>query len=180
MNLVIGKSGNRVIDWVIERTRARRGGGRLPNEPINYPIPRLPDYPIRASLSGFTLIELLIVVTLITLLATIGMTQYRTSVIHAREATLKEDLFRLRDAIDQYYADKGKYPSTLDELVSDGYVRKLPEDPFTKSNTSWTTVAALCSARILSAPTRAFRSSSGESMTMIGRSSSANSNPTEL
>ena len=47
---------------------------------------------------------------------------------------LKEDLFRLRDAIDQYYADKGQYPSTLDALVSDGYVRKMPEDPFTKSN----------------------------------------------
>ena len=91
---------------------------------------------------GFTLIELLIVVTLITLLATIGMTQYRTSVIHAREATLKEDLFGMRDAIDQYYADKGKYPSSLEELVSGGYVRKIPEDPFTKSNSSWQTVAA--------------------------------------
>ena len=54
--------------------------------------------------------------------------------IHAREAVLKEDLFRMRDAIDQYYADKGQYPSTLDALVSDGYMRKVPEDPFTKSN----------------------------------------------
>ena len=92
--------------------------------------------------SGFTMIELLVVVSLIVILATMGMTQYRTSVIHAREATLKEDLFRLRDAIDQYYADKGQYPSTLDALVSDGYVRKLPEDPFTKNNTSWQTVPA--------------------------------------
>ena len=50
-------------------------------------------------------------------------------------AVLKEDLFRMRDAIDQYYADKGQYPSTLDALVSDGYLRKLPEDPFTKSST---------------------------------------------
>ena len=97
---------------------------------------------MRVAESGFTMIELLVVVSLIVILATMGLTQYRNSVVHAREATLKEDLFRLRDAIDQYYADKGKYPSTLDELVSDGYVRKLPEDPFTKSNTSWTTVAA--------------------------------------
>jgi general secretion pathway protein G len=92
--------------------------------------------------SGFTMIELLVVVSLIVILATMGMTQYRSSVVHAREATLKEDLFRFRDAIDQYYADKGKYPSSLDALVSDGYMRKIPEDPFTKSNSSWQTVPA--------------------------------------
>ncbi len=86
------------------------------------------------------MIELLVVMVLIVILATIGMTQYRASVIHAREATLKEDLFRMRDAIDQYYADKGNYPSTIDALVSDGYMRKVPEDPFTKSSTSWQTV----------------------------------------
>ena len=91
---------------------------------------------------GFTLIELLIVVSIIIILSTMGLTQYRNSVIYAREGVLKEDLFRLRDAIDQYYADKGTYPSTLDALVSDGYVRKVPEDPFTKSNSSWQTVPA--------------------------------------
>jgi len=91
---------------------------------------------------GFTLIELLIVVSIIIILSTMGLTQYRNSVIYAREGVLKEDLFRLRDAIDQYYADKGTYPSTLDALVSDGYVRKIPEDPFTKSNSSWQTVPA--------------------------------------
>jgi general secretion pathway protein G len=91
---------------------------------------------------GFTMIELLVVVSLIVILATMGMSQYRNSVIHAREATLKEDLFRMRDAIDQYYADKGTYPSTLDALVSDGYIRKVPEDPFTKSTSSWQTVPA--------------------------------------
>ena len=89
---------------------------------------------------GFTLIELLVVVSLIVILTTMGMTQYRTSVIHSREAVLKEDLFRMRDAIDQYYADKNQYPATLDALVSDGYMRKIPEDPFTKSNSSWSTV----------------------------------------
>ena len=87
--------------------------------------------------AGFTLIELLVVVTLIIILATMGMTQYRSSVVQTREAVLKEDLFRMRDAIDQYYADKGQYPSTLEALVSDGYMRKLPDDPFTKSNASW-------------------------------------------
>jgi general secretion pathway protein G len=92
--------------------------------------------------AGFTLIELLIVITLIIILSTMGMTQYRASVIHAREATLKEDLFRMRDAIDQYYADKGQYPSGLDALVSDGYMRKVPEDPFTKSAETWQTVPA--------------------------------------
>ena len=71
-----------------------------------------------------------------------GMTQYRTSVVHSREAVLKEDLFRMRDAIDQYYADKGTWPSTIDALVTDGYLRKLPEDPFTKSTTTWQTLPA--------------------------------------
>ena len=92
--------------------------------------------------SGFTLIELAIVVTLIIILATMGLAQYRTSVVHAREAVLKQDLFGMRDAIDQYYADKGQYPGTIDALVSEGYMRRVPEDPFTKSSTSWQTVPA--------------------------------------
>ena len=147
MDLVIGKSGNRVIDWVIARgviarARARRHDLRVANPPINYPMTRLSNYPMRVAQSGFTMIELLVVVSLIVILATMGMTQYRNSVIHAREATLKEDLFRLRDAIDQYYADKGQYPSTLDALVSDGYMRKIPEDPITKSADTWQTVPA--------------------------------------
>ena len=76
----------------------------------NYPITRLPNYQISiAAVPGFTLIELLVVISLIMILATMGMTQYRSSVVHAREATLHEDLFRMRDAIDQYYADKGQY-----------------------------------------------------------------------
>src|SRR3954454_21998804 len=94
------------------------------------------------STSGFTLIELLIVIALISILATMGVVQYRNSVQSAREATLHTDLFRMRDAIDQYYADKGKYPSGLDALVSEGYMRKVPEDPITKSSDSWQTVPA--------------------------------------
>jgi len=91
---------------------------------------------------GFTLIELIIVITLIVILASMGLAQYRNSQIYAKESVLKADLFRMRDAIDQYYADKNQYPSTLDALVSEGYMRKLPEDPFTKSSTTWQTVPA--------------------------------------
>ena len=91
-------------------------------------------------ISGFTLIELLVVASIIIVLATMGMVQYRTSVVRSREAVLKEDLFRMRDAIDQYYADKAQYPSALDALVSEGYLRKLPVDPFTSNADSWQTV----------------------------------------
>ena len=91
---------------------------------------------------GFTLIELMVVLSLIVVLTTIGMVQYRNAQIFAKEAVLREDLFRMRDAIDQYYADKNQYPATLDALVSEGYLRKLPEDPFTKNTTSWQSVPA--------------------------------------
>ena len=91
---------------------------------------------------GFTLVELLIVISLIMILAAMGVVQYRNSVIAAKESVLHTDLFRMRDAIDQYYADKGKYPSTLDALVSEGYMRKLPVDPITGSAETWTTEPA--------------------------------------
>jgi general secretion pathway protein G len=92
--------------------------------------------------NGFTLIELLIVITLISLLATMGVVQYKNSVQSTREAILRTDLFRMRDAIDQYYADKTKYPASLEALVSDGYMRKIPEDPITQSADTWQTVPA--------------------------------------
>jgi general secretion pathway protein G len=89
---------------------------------------------------GFTLIELLVVVSLIVLLASIAMVQYSNSVQRAREGVLKEDLFRMRDAIDQYYADKTKYPASLEELVSEKYLRAIPVDPITASADTWQTV----------------------------------------
>lgn len=95
-----------------------------------------------SSASGFTLIEVIVVVSLVVLLASISMNQYRNSVQYAREAVLKEDLFRMRDAIDQFHADKGKYPQTLEDLVSDGYLREIPKDPITGSADTWQAVPA--------------------------------------
>ena len=71
------------------------------------------------------MIELTVVIALLMILAAMGMAQYKTSVVHAREATLKEDLFRMRDAIDQYFADKAQYPATLDALGRSERVRRL-------------------------------------------------------
>ncbi len=90
-----------------------------------------------ASARGFTLIELMVVISIIATLATIGLVQYRQSVLMSREAVLKKDLFDLREAIDQYYADKGQDPPGLDALVSSGYIRAMPKDPFTNSTSSW-------------------------------------------
>ena len=97
-----------------------------------------PERPSRTS--GFTLMEMMIVMVLIVILAGIGLSVYGTSVQRAKEATLKEDLFRMRDAIDQYYADKGKYPATLDALVSEKYLRSIPMDPFTNSADTWRSI----------------------------------------
>jgi len=68
--------------------------------------------------------------------------QFRKTPDKAREAVLKEDLFTMRDVIDQYFADKGKYPASLESLVEDGYLRKIPVDPFTNSSDTWQTEAA--------------------------------------
>jgi general secretion pathway protein G len=86
---------------------------------------------------GFTLIELIIVLTLIGILVGLALPEFRNSVKRTRETVLKEDLFILRKLIDQYYQDKGKYPLTLQTLVDEGYLRRIPEDPITKSATTW-------------------------------------------
>src|SRR5687768_1148108 len=91
---------------------------------------------------GFTLVELLVVIALISILAAMAVVQHRNSVQRTQEAALKTNLFRMRDAIDQYYAVKGKYPSSLDTLVSEQYIRRIPVDPFTNSADSWQTVPA--------------------------------------
>jgi general secretion pathway protein G len=94
----------------------------------------------RRRAAGFTLIELMVVVALISVLAGMGVVLYGTQVKRAREAVLREDLFRMRDAIDQYYADKGKYPASLEALVTDGYLRQIPKDPITNATDTWQTV----------------------------------------
>lgn len=98
--------------------------------------------PVSRRRRGFTLLELMVVMALIVVIAGMAMASYRNAVTLAQEAVLREDLFRMRDAIDQYYADKNKYPSTLEALVTDGYLRALPEDPFTKSAASWQEIPA--------------------------------------
>ena len=87
--------------------------------------------------AGFTLIELMIVMSLIVILASIALAVYTNSVTRAKESVLKEDLFRMRDAIDQYYSDKSKYPGSLQDLVSEKYLRSIPADPFTNSADTW-------------------------------------------
>ena len=88
---------------------------------------------------GFTLIELMIVMAIIVILAGVGTALYTNSLQRSKEAVLKSDLFRMRDAIDQYYADKNKYPPSLDSLVSEKYLRAIPVDPFTASAETWQT-----------------------------------------
>ena len=87
--------------------------------------------------SGFTLLELLVVMTIIGILAAIAVPALRDSPQRAREATLKEDLFAMRSVIDQYHGDKGSYPADLQTLVTEGYLRKIPVDPMTKSAETW-------------------------------------------
>ena len=80
---------------------------------------------------GYTLMEMMIVIIIIGILVAIALPNFRVARIQAKEAVLMEDLYRFRDLIDQYYADKGKYPASLEALVEDGYLRKLPPDPMT-------------------------------------------------
>jgi general secretion pathway protein G len=95
----------------------------------------------RAREAGFTLLELITVVALIGILVGIALPNYKTAIIQSREAVLKEDLYRFRDVIDQYYADKGKYPPSLEALVEEGYLRKMPNDPMT-GQPDWEAVPA--------------------------------------
>ena len=100
------------------------------------------EIPKWKNVGGFTLIEVLIVLTLVVVLSSMGMVQYQNSVQRSREAVLKTDLFRMRDAIDQYYADKNKYPQALQDLVSEKYLRDIPADPMTQSADTWQAVPA--------------------------------------
>ena len=86
---------------------------------------------------GFTLIELMIVISLLLILITVVIPIYKQSILRARESVLRQDLFTLRQVIDQYTLDKQKAPQSLDDLISAGYMKQLPVDPFTGKNDTW-------------------------------------------
>jgi general secretion pathway protein G len=90
---------------------------------------------------GFTLVELMVVLTIIALLISIVVPNYVGRTQRAEEAVLQEDLSLMRDALDKHYADSGRYPGSLEELVSKRYLRAVPRDPFTGSSTTWVPVA---------------------------------------
>ena len=94
----------------------------------------------RSGLRGFTLIELLIVITIIGILITLAQPRYERAIMATKEAALKEDLFILRDVIDQYFADNAKYPPALNDLAEKRYIRRIPRDPITGSPDTWAPV----------------------------------------
>ena len=91
------------------------------------------------AVAGFTLIEVLVVMLIITILAGISLGIYNNSIINAREAVLRQNLHVMREAMDRYYADKNKWPSSLDTLVDEKYIRAVPVDPVTNSAATWRT-----------------------------------------
>lgn len=86
---------------------------------------------------GFTILELMIVITIAGILVTLAEPSFHQTVLKAREAVLKQNLFAMRDAIDQFRADRGAYPATLAALASAGYLKRIPVDPFTRSDATW-------------------------------------------
>ena len=94
----------------------------------------------RRGVRGFTFVEMMVVITIIVLLISMAVPIYQKSIIRAKETVLKSNLMTLRAQIDNYTFDKQKAPQTLDNLVSDGYLREVPYDPMTNSNTTWQTI----------------------------------------
>jgi general secretion pathway protein G len=90
---------------------------------------------------GFTLIELMVVISIIVILLSLAIPNYSSSILHAKETALRDDLYTMRSLIDQYTLDKQKAPTSLDDLVQSGYLKQLPKDPFTNSRESWVPVS---------------------------------------
>jgi general secretion pathway protein G len=95
---------------------------------------------VPSATAGFTLIELIVVFAILALLISIAAPRYFAHLDRAKEATLRQDLSVMRDAIDKYYGDKGQYPAALDDLVKSRYIRSLPVDPYTESASTWVAV----------------------------------------
>jgi general secretion pathway protein G len=106
-------------------------------EKARTPFLQSADSRLPTSLRGFTLLELMIVITIVIILAAIALPQYQRTIMHAREAVLRDDLHKMRTLLDQYAADKGKLPQSLDDLITEHYVRELPVDPVTGEK-DWT------------------------------------------
>jgi general secretion pathway protein G len=98
------------------------------------------EHRTRSGRSGFTMIELMIVMTVITILVSIAVPFYQKSVLRSKESVLKNNLFTLRTVIDEYTIDKGKAPQSLQDLVSEGYLRAVPVDPMTGTDQTWRVV----------------------------------------
>jgi general secretion pathway protein G len=124
---------------ILHLMRVREGTcarGRLAPSSPHPLIPSSPPAREARRQRGFTLMELLVVIAIIGILVSLAVPTYRSMVTRAKESVLRHNLFVIRDCIDQYYADKGKYPDSLESLITDGYLRKLPIDPMTQK-TEW-------------------------------------------
>jgi general secretion pathway protein G len=120
---------------------------------------------------GFTLIELLVVCAIIGILSAVAVANYRRSIVKAKEAVLQQDLYTMRTLINQYFADKGKYPSDLQALVEDHYLQTIPKDPFTENAESWATEPAeMDESDITTEPGIANVRSGAEGTSLDGRS----------
>ena len=120
---------------------------------------------------GFTLIELLVVCAIIGILSAVAVGNYRRSIVKAKEAVLQQDLYTMRTLINQYFADKGKYPSDISSLIEDHYLQAIPKDPFTDSADTWVTEPAeMDESDITTEPGIANVRSGAEGTSLDGRS----------
>src|SRR5437879_540610 len=113
---------------------------RIPSGDRGAARPRAARCPLASRLRGFTLIELLIVMSIIVILVSIAIPLYQKSLLRTKETVLRNNLMTLRTTIDEYTYDKQKAPQSLDDLVQEGYLKKVPDDPMTGGNTTWRVV----------------------------------------